>query len=65
MVELDQAIHVSPSARSRASALRAIFGPLGRTSSDSPSKQSGVDCIVVGHREDGDAGGLSGRGLVA
>jgi hypothetical protein len=24
-----------------------------------------VDCIVVGDREDGDAGGLSGRGLVA
>ena len=43
MAGLDPAIHVSPSARSRASALRAIFGPHGRTSPDSPSKQSGVD----------------------
>ena len=44
MAGLDPAIHASPSARSRASALPTrLSAPFARTSSDSPSKRSGVD----------------------
>jgi len=38
--------------------MRRLVGQIG-------GSVTAMDCIVVGHREDGDAGGLSDRGLVA